>query len=137
MLSSERNFSIFSEVWDKVISGWWLRGIFFPVPGMSEFIFSGNSANLSRGDIRVFTEIWHKVIFWWALWRWSRWVSHLVSKNFFGGGEGLISISNFSGLRSEIWDGITHFESSFMACWRPGEEWLSRFGHLNGLHVVD
>jgi len=121
MLSSERNISIFTELWDEVISWWWLRGIFFPVPGMSECVLSVEDTNLSRGDICVFTEVWHKVVFWWALWSFICWVSELVSKDTFCGGEGSISFSDFTGLSTEVWDGISLFESSLMCSWRPGE----------------
>ena len=86
MLSSETNISIFSEVWDKVIS-LWVFTCLGPVPCMSEFTFSGNSLSLSFSDICVFTEVWHKVVFWWALWLSGRWVSELVSKNGLGSGE--------------------------------------------------
>jgi len=60
-----------------------------------------------------------------------------MSESLLGGGKGLISILDFGGLRTEIWNSIVNWVSRFLARWRPGEEWLSRFGDLDGLHVVN
>ena len=47
------------------------------------------------------------------------------------------SLISEHGIRTEVWNCVTIFESKFMGSGRPGEEWLSRFGDLNGLDVVD